>query len=85
MALTMGAVSPSFAQYAGSGGQGGAPAGGQGAAPAGGGSYGGGEISPAGEYQQGLAVGGWIFAPEIFLGAVYNSNADQLATDDNNG
>jgi hypothetical protein len=46
---------------------------------------GGQEISPTGEYKQGLAPGGWIFAPEIFLGGVYNTNADQLAAGANNG
>jgi Putative beta-barrel porin 2 len=85
MALTLGTVSPSFAQYDGSSGQGGAPASGQGAATTGGGSYGGWEAFPAGPYQQGLAVGGWIFAPEIFVGGVFNSNTNQLATNEDNG
>ncbi|MGB6939880.1 MAG: hypothetical protein WBE14_25065, partial [Xanthobacteraceae bacterium] len=74
----MGTVAPSFAQYASSGSQGGSS--GQGS-----GSSGGQGISPAGEYKEGLALGGWMFSPEIFLGAVYNTNANQLAGEDNNG
>jgi len=58
---------------------------GQTGAAAGGAGLGGQEISPTGEYKEGLALGGWIFAPQIFLGAVYNSNPDQLATGANNG
>ena len=69
MALIMGTVSPCFAQDASSGDQGG-----QGNA-----ASSGPEISPTGEYKEGLALGGWIFSPEIFLGAVYNSNTNQLA------
>jgi hypothetical protein len=80
MALIMGAVSPAFAQdNTSSGGQGTAASGGQGA------SFGGQEISPVGEYQEGLPLGGWMLFPEIFLGAVYNSNANQLATNADNG
>jgi hypothetical protein len=78
MALLMGTVAPSFAQYASSGSQGGSS--GQGS-----GSSGGQEISPAGEYKEGLPLGGWMFSPEIFLGTVYNTNANQLAGEDNNG
>jgi Putative beta-barrel porin 2 len=87
MALAMGTVSPSFAQYASSGSQGGAASGSQGGAPSGsqGVASGGQEISPVGEYKEGLALGGWIFSPEIFLGAVYNTNANQLATGADNG
>jgi hypothetical protein len=88
MALMLGAVSPAFAQYAASGSQGGTSSGGQGSAASGGqgsAAYSGQEISPAGEYKEGLPIGGWIFSPEIFLGAVYNTNSNQLATDDNNG
>jgi hypothetical protein len=72
MALIMGTVSPCFAQYASSGSQG--SQGNQGNA-----ASSGPEISPTGEYQEGLALGGWMFSPEIFLGAVYNSNTNQLA------
>ena len=70
MALIMGTVSPSFAQDAASGSQGSATSGGQGSV-----ASSGPEVSPTGEYKEGLALGGWMFSPEIFLGAVYNSNA----------
>ena len=36
-----------------------------------------GEISPTGEYKEGLAVGPWMYYPSIFLGGVYNSNSNQ--------
>src|SRR6516162_5441614 len=85
MVLIMGTLSPSFAQYAAPGSQAGAPASSQGCPPASSASYGGQEISPVGEYQEGLALGGWMFSPEIFLGAVYNSNPNQLATNPDNG
>ena len=74
MALIMGTVSPSFAQYAASGSQGSAASGNQGDT-----ASSGAEIAPTGEYKEGLAIGGWMFAPEIFLGAIYNSNTNQLA------
>ena len=73
--LIMATVAPSFAQYAGS--QGSAASGGQGSQ--GSAASGGPEISPEGEYKEGLALGGWMFSPEIFLGAVWNSNTNQLA------
>src|SRR6516165_2703540 len=84
MILILGTVSPSFAQDAapgsqGSGGQGSAAPGSQGTPSAGS------EISPTGEYKEGLALGGWMLAPEIFLGAVWNSNANQLANGENQG
>jgi hypothetical protein len=66
MIMVMGAVSPCFAQDASSGSHGS------------GGTSGGPEISPTGEYKEGLALGGWILSPEIFLGAVYNTNTNQL-------
>jgi len=80
MALIMGTVSPSFAQDASSGSQGSTASASQGSA-----SPGGPEISPTGEYKEGLALGGWMLAPEIFLGAVWNSNANQLANGENQG
>ncbi len=43
------------------------------------------EISPTGEYKEGLAVGSWMLFPSIFLGAVYNDNIDQTGTDRNRG
>jgi hypothetical protein len=81
MVFIMGTLSPSFAQYAAPGGQ--ATSGSQGSAASGsqGTSSAGPEISPTGEYKEGLALGGWMLAPEIFLGAVYNDNRNQL----NNG
>ena len=82
MGLIMATVSPSFAQDNTSSG---ATSGGQGAVASGGNAFGGQEISPVGEYKEGLALGGWMFTPEIFLGAVYNTNANQLATNDNHG
>jgi hypothetical protein len=86
--LLLGTVSPSFAQDntasgATSGGQGDAASSSQGNAPSD--SGGGQEISPVGEYKEGLALGGWIFSPEIFLGAVYNDNVNQLAVNEDNG
>jgi Putative beta-barrel porin 2 len=35
------------------------------------------EIAPTGEYKEGLAAGGWMLFPSVFLGAVYNSNLAQ--------
>jgi hypothetical protein len=37
------------------------------------------EISPTGEYKEGVAVGDWILFPRAFLGAVYDSNINQNA------
>jgi hypothetical protein len=91
MALLMGSVAPTFAQVstssggsAASGGQGGATYSSQGGAIYSG-QGGGQEISPVGQYQEGLALGGWMWSPEIFLGAVYNTNTDLLAVNDNHG
>src|SRR5215467_2333806 len=88
MALIMGTASSSFAQTsAASGSQGNAPAitsSGGGPAPTvitGTGQ----EIAPTGQYQEGIAVGGWMLFPEIFVGAVYNTNPDQLADGGNKG
>ena len=39
-----------------------------------------GEISPTGEYKEGVAVGPWMLYPSIFVGGVYNSNFNQAAT-----
>jgi Putative beta-barrel porin 2 len=85
MILIMGTLSPSFAQYAAPGSQ--ATSGSQGSAASGsqGTSSAGPEVSPTGEYKEGLALGGWMLAPEIFLGAVWNSNANQLANGENQG
>jgi hypothetical protein len=87
MTLIMGMVSPSFAQEsASSGGQGSAPVvtspGGNAPTVVTGTGQ---EISPTGQYQEGLAVGGWMLFPEIFVGAVYNTNPDQLADGGNKG
>ena len=44
-------------------------------------------VAPAGEYTDGIAVNGWKVFPSIFVGAVYNTNFNQLAsgTDNNSG
>jgi len=97
MVLIMGTVSPCLAQDASSSAsstssttRGGAVSTGQaggasGDAAFGSAALGGQGISPVGEYKEGLALGGWIFSPQIFVGGVYNTNADQLATGDNSG
>ena len=38
-----------------------------------------GEISPTGQYKEGLAVGPWMYYPSIFVGGDYNSNFNQAA------
>jgi hypothetical protein len=35
------------------------------------------EISPAGEYKEGIALGSWMAYPSIFLGGEYDSNFNQ--------
>jgi hypothetical protein len=88
MTLIMGTVSPSFAQdSASSSSQGNATtaitsSGGQGSVNVISGSQ---EISPTGAYREGLAVGGWMLFPQIFAGAVYNTNPDQLGIGPNAG
>jgi hypothetical protein len=73
MALIMGTAAPSFAQTAtSSAGQGTATAGSPGTA-----APGGQEISPTGEYQEGLALGSWMVYPSLFAGAVWDSNSNQ--------
>jgi hypothetical protein len=37
------------------------------------------EIAPTGQYKDGLALGGWMLFPSMFLGGVYNSNLTQSA------
>ena len=64
-ALIIGAASPSLAQA-------------QGNVPAAAGNVPqGGEISPEGQYKEGLAVGPWMYYPSIFVGGIYNSNSNQ--------
>src|SRR6516162_9121250 len=65
MALIMGTVTPSFAQQSTSSGSQGqtTSSGSQGNAPPGGP-----EISPTGEYQEGLPVGPWTLYPSLFVG-----------------
>src|SRR5262249_50549534 len=77
MALTMGTAAPSFAQQnTSSGGQGQTTSpGSQGNAPSGGP-----EISPTGEYQAGLSIGAWMLYPELFVGAVWDSNSNQASS-----
>jgi hypothetical protein len=38
------------------------------------------EVAPTGGYTPGLAVGGWMLYPSIFVGADYDSNFNQSAT-----
>jgi hypothetical protein len=65
MALIMGTVARSFAQdNTSSDSQGNAASGDQG-------------ISPTGEYKEGLAVGGWMLYPSLFVGGVYDRNFNQ--------
>jgi hypothetical protein len=76
MALIMGAVTPSFAQQnPSSGSQGQTSSASQGVAP-----LGGPEISPTGEYQGGLPIGTWMLYPELFVGAVWDSNSNQASS-----
>ena len=42
-----------------------------------------GEISPTGAYQAGVPVGAWMLYPSLFVGATYNNNINQAATDFN--
>src|SRR6516165_3087113 len=72
MAVAMSAISPALAQSA-------APSGAQGAvAPVAVPSSG--EISPTGEYQGGLPLGTWMLYPELFVGAVWDSNSNQASS-----
>src|SRR5215831_19332618 len=44
------------------------------------------EVSPSGQYrEQGLPVLGWLLYPSIFVGATYDTNPNQTATDRNKG
>ena len=36
------------------------------------------EIAPTGEYKEGLALGSWMLYPKAFVGAVYDSNVNQI-------
>jgi hypothetical protein len=77
MALIVGTVCPSFAQQttpSGSQGQT-TSSGSQGNAPSGGP-----EVSPTGEYQEGLPVGAWTLFPSLFVGAVWDSNKNQASS-----
>jgi hypothetical protein len=38
------------------------------------------EIAPTGEYQAGLAIGSWMLYPELFVGAVWDSNSNQASS-----
>ncbi len=42
------------------------------------------EISPTGQYQEGLAIGSWLVFPKIFVGAVWDSNPTQFTTQNSN-
>ena len=39
-----------------------------------------GEIAPTGEYQGGLPLGAWMLYPELFVGAVWDSNSNQASS-----
>src|SRR5689334_21024347 len=86
MALIMGTAAPSVAQRTTSSGSQGqatssgsqgsaAPSGSPGNAPSGGP-----EISPTGEYKEGLPVGAWTLFPSLFVGAVWDSNSNQASS-----
>ena len=34
------------------------------------------EIAPTGEYQAGVPLGAWMLYPELFVGAVWDSNSN---------
>jgi hypothetical protein len=38
------------------------------------------EINPTGEYQAGLPLGAWMLFPEVFVGAVWDSNSNQASS-----
>jgi hypothetical protein len=38
------------------------------------------EISPTGEYQAGVPIGTWMLYPELFVGAVWDSNSNQASS-----
>jgi hypothetical protein len=38
------------------------------------------EISPTGQYEGGLQVGAWTLFPELFVGAVWDSNSNQASS-----
>jgi hypothetical protein len=38
------------------------------------------DISPTGEYQAGLPLGSWMLYPELFVGAVWDSNSNQASS-----
>ena len=42
------------------------------------------EVSPTGQYKEGLAIGSWLVYPKIFVGAVWDSNANQYTTQNSN-
>ena len=38
------------------------------------------EISPTGQYQGGVPIGTWMLYPELFVGAVWDSNSNQASS-----
>lgn len=38
------------------------------------------EVTPAGEYQEGIAVGGWMLFPSVFAGTEYDDNFNQSSS-----
>jgi hypothetical protein len=74
IALAIGTIPHAFAQSSAAPAS---PAPAQGvAAPSGYGQ----EIAPTGEYQAGLPVGAWMLYPELFVGAVWDSNSNQASS-----
>src|SRR6516162_5327736 len=71
----MGTIPHAFAQSSAAPASPAAPAQGA-AAPSGYGQ----EIAPTGEYQAGLPVGAWMLYPELFVGAVWDSNSNQASS-----
>src|SRR5262249_49502089 len=58
----------------------GAPAQGAAAPPAPAQSGYGQEITPTGEYTEGLPIGAWTLYPSVFVGAVWDSNSNQASS-----
>src|SRR5262249_4323979 len=73
VAMAMGTIPHAVAQVSAP------PSGTQGAAAPGPGPASG-EVSPTGEYQEGLPIGAWMLYPSLFVGAVWDSNNNQASS-----
>src|SRR6516162_5304228 len=71
----MGTIPHAFAQSSAAPASPAAPAQGA-AAPSGYGQ----EIGPTGQYQAGVPIGAWMLYPELFVGAVWDSNSNQASS-----